>query len=222
MLESRHRTLMILIIVLVSVFLFVSCGEPTFCELNNITIIANAENTFRIYGIDEDISLIEKGPGLVLCYYFADDNFENINKKAITVFKTSSNPFLYIDSDSIVGVMSGISGEYNDFELNLYAFKTNDTVPGSPVYNMDLSPYVSHYTLDANFTNTEIDWGNKTFTITDKDSNSFVFNFDYSEEDMSEGSNIIILAAFTSGVGNFSDSYWSSLKQVGKFSYQSE
>ncbi len=221
MLESRHRSLVVLIIVLVSVFLFVSCGEPTFCELNNISIIANPDNAFRIFGTDEDISLIEKGPGLVLCYYIADDNFDNINKKAITVFKTSSNPFLFIDSDSIVGVMSDISGEDKDFKLNLYAFKNENTVPGSPVYNMDLSSYVDRYTLNADFTATEIDWENKTFTITDRSSNSYVFSFDYSEEDINEAS-IIILAAFTSGVGNFSDSYWSSLKQVGKFSYQNK
>lgn len=222
MLESRHRSLMILIIVLVSVFLFVSCGEPTFCELTNISIIANPDNAFRIFGTDEDLSLIEKGPGLVLCYYIADGNFDNINKKAISVFKTSSNPFLNIDSDSIVGVMSEISGEDKDFKLNLYAFKNGNTVPGSPVYNMDLSSYVSGYTLNAEFTNSSIDWENKTFTITDKDSNSFVFSFDYSEESISVDSSIVILAAFTSGVGNFSTYYWSSLKQVGQFTYQSE
>ncbi len=220
MLESRHRTLMILIIVMVSVFLFFSCGEPTFCELKDIKItVPTNSNSFTISGIDDDLSLIEEGPGLLLCYYItdSDSSLSNITKKAVSVFKTNSDPILYIESDSSIGQLTGISGDSNTYTL--YAFKNDSsTNPDSPVYNLNLGEYVSGYTLSVEFADLAVDWDNKTFTITDSNSNQFIYYFN-ADDSIDEGTRIVVLAAITSGVGDFSNVYWSELQQVGYYTY---
>lgn len=224
MLESRHRALMILIIVLVSVFLFSSCGEPTFCELKDIKItVPTNSNSFKISGTDDDLSLIEEGPGLILCYYITDSvsNLSNITKKAVSVFKTNSDPILFIESDSSIGQLTGISGDSNTYTL--YAFKNDSsTNPASPVYNLNLGQYVSGNTLSVEFkfNALAVDWNYKTFTITDSNSNQFTYYFS-ADDSIAEGTTIVVLAAITSGVGDFSNIYWSELKQVGYYTYQS-
>ncbi|MCR5761553.1 MAG: hypothetical protein K6F82_06135 [Sphaerochaetaceae bacterium] len=209
---------MILIIVLVSVFLFISCGEPTFCELTGISITASSNTAFSVSGTDEDLSLIEQGPGLILCYYIATDtdNFSNIDSKVISAFSSASSPTLIIgNSDGEIAEVSDISGT-SESSYTLYAFLNGTSVPVSPVYSLNLSSYVSGTTLNASFTDGTVDKTNKTYSFSDG-TNTYTLNF--SDDSFAADKTIVILAAFTSGVGEFSNIYWSSLKRIGYFNY---
>lgn len=218
--KNGHRTLIILIIVMVSVILC-SCGIPTFCDLSNISISSTSDiSSFNVTGSDSDVSKITAGPGLTLCYYICDetDDYSSINSKMIKEFTSKSSPTLVINSDCSISEIEFSSGKYTDYTL--YAFSINGVRPQSPVYNISLSPYVSGTTVSASFTGGSVDKTEKTYTIS-ASSLDYTFSFEESDKthEFTTDTRIVIFAALTSGAGNFSTPYWSKLVYLGYVDY---
>lgn len=211
---SRHLLILTFsLLLIVSVFLC-SCGIPTFCSLDNIKVSKTSDKTFTISGADEDINLVKMGPGLIICYVIGDTSINS--NQVITEFANTAKTKISIDSNNLV-----LSTE--NHSLFAFSIKNDETVSSikNPLYCLDLSTYISksNSSLNAKFKIDNLNWNNNEFTCDLIDSsNSQKLTTLYVNTEGIEGNYIYFFVAYSAEVGDFNNSYWSKLVNIGSYS----
>lgn len=182
-----------------------SCGVPTICTLNNISISkkSNVDNTieFTVKGTDSDLEMVSAScPGLLLCYVESDD-FTPINAGTITsAFSKTVTNKVYINDDNLILTVD---------DYNLYAFQADalGTRVQTPSFSLNLHKYINYRTtMDADLTMEYID--GQRFTVGGKS----LYIHDIKDVNKNY---IHVFAAFSAEQGDFTNSYWSGLTYLG-------
>lgn len=214
--NNRHRFIIISIFMMVSVFLF-SCGIPTFCVLDGISIKKSNES-FTVSGSAEDLSLIDIGPGLLISYVIGDTKTplsELTNSSGIIKsFKDLTAKKLYINNDK--SILTYSAGDGKNYTLYAFDNKKNESSVqvSSPEYNFSLNP-----------SNTKITSINKKYDIvvnswTDNKLDISIMNDSKeirritADTSGKNGDFAHIYVAFSAEVGKFSNIYWSPLTYI--------
>lgn len=186
-----------------SLFLF-SCGIPTICTLNNISIktVKQVQSLeFTVKGTDSDLSVVsESCPGLLMCYVVTDDFTFTDSSKIISAFSKTVTNKVYIQDDSLI---------LSTDDYNLYAFQADKegTRVSTPSFSLNLHPYIFYKTtMDADLV-MEFE-GDREFTV---DGNSLYIH-NVSDPDYHY---IHVFAAFSAEQGDFTNTYWSGLVYLG-------
>lgn len=209
----------VLAFLLLPLLLVNSCGIPSYCTLNGVGISSSiSDNSFKIRGTDTDLSKIENGPGLILCYVPAYDgqtlsNASTSSNVMISAFSKVVKTKLNIDEDLIT---QGVKDEGNEFSL--YAFRKGNSFITGPEYHLNLSQFISE-------SRTSIDTGDMSISIVPDSDKDFVLKYKTGEEEhelklnaYSVSDNVeryYLFAAFSAEVGTFSNNWWSSLCYLG-------
>ena len=191
-----------------SLFLF-SCGIPTICTLNNISIKAVAKEQtleFTVKGTDSDLSLVsESCPGLLLCYVVSDSAAFTDSSKIITAFSNTVTNKIYIQNDNLI---------LSTDDYNLYAFQAdlNGSRVTTPSFSLNLHPCIFYSTtLDAELV-MEYE-GSREFSVgNDNIDYNSIYIQNITDPDMHF---IHVFAAFSAEQGEFTNSYWSGLVYLG-------
>lgn len=201
---KRRRHILCFLIIVASLFLS-SCGVPTICTLNNISISkkSNTDNkiNFTVKGTDSDLSLVsESCPGLLLCYVESDD-FTPINASTITsAFSKTVTNKVYINDDNLILTVE-------DYKLYAFQADRNGTRVTSPSFSLNLHPYIFYKTtMDAQL---EIEYiADRMFTV----GGNSMYIHEITDVDKHF---IHVFAAFSAEQGSFTNSYWSNLVYLG-------
>lgn len=201
---KRRRHILCILIIVASLFIS-SCGVPTICTLNNISISkkSNTDNkiNFTVKGTDTDLSLVsESCPGLLLCYVESDD-FTPINAGTITTAfsKTVTNK-VYINDDNLILTV-------DDYKLYAFQADASGTRVSTPSFSLNLHPYIFYKTtMDAQL---EMEYiADRMFTV---GGNSLYIH----EITNVDKHYIHVFAALSAEQGEFTNSYWSGLVYLG-------
>ena len=201
---KRRRHILCILIIVASLFIS-SCGVPTICTLNNISISkkSNTDNkiNFTVKGTDSDLSLVsESCPGLLLCYVESDD-FTPINASTITsAFSKTVTNKVYIQNDNLILTV-------DDYKLYAFQEDRNGTRVTSPSFSLNLHPYIFYKTtMDAQL---EMEYiVDRMFTV----GGSSMYIHEITNVDKHY---IHVFAALSAEQGEFTNSYWSSLVYLG-------
>jgi len=228
---SRHYLSSMFPILLVVSVLFCSCGIPSFCTLNGITI--NSKNTndlsFSVSGTDSDLTLVEKGPGLLLMYTYGDipTPYADLTNSTgiIKSFNSLAENKIYINANnSILDYKAGDNIDYTLYAFSNYINNTSVAVR-TPSYNIDLrnAGYIENTSIkdNASFRLSKRSWTDDEIIIDINNSNDTVIQSLYVDLDNSTKQYIYVYAAFSAEVGDFSNIYWSKLKYLGTISKDS-
>ena len=206
---KRRRHILCLLIIVASLFLY-SCGVPTICTLNNLSIskVSKSDNTveFTIKGTDSDLDLVSTScPGLLLCYV-ESNSFVLTNVSEVTnAFSNTVTNKVYIDNNNVILTTDNYT---------LYAFQkdTEGTRVSTPSFSLNLHPDITDTTMDADIIVEYV--ADQEFFITDSinNQNLYVINEDRAQ---TENYFIHIFAAFSAEQGDFTNTYWSNLLYVG-------
>lgn len=186
-----------------SIFLF-SCGIPTICTLNNISIkpvnkVQSLE--FTVKGTDSDLSVVsESCPGLLLCYVVTDNFTFTDSSKINSAFSKTVTNKVYIQDDSLI---------LSTDDYNLYAFQADEegTRVSTPSFSMNLHPYIFYKTtMNADLV-MEFE-GDREFTV----GGNSLYIHNVSDPDYHY---IHVFAAFSAEQGDFTNTYWSGLEYLG-------
>lgn len=209
-----------MLLCVVSIFLY-SCGIPTFCTLENISF-TSSNLGFTLNGIEQDLSKVEKGPGVIICYVVGDSEIPDpdlINTTGlIKHFKeiTDLNKLNIANDNSITKFTT-----YQGNEYTLYAFNniSNQIIYrcSNPVYNIDLKSngYINNNSISETFSFNDIIWNVNDLNIKVKDSSNNIVQNLYADLTNENGSYVYLYVAFSAEVGNFSNNYWSKLLYIG-------
>ncbi len=200
---KRRRHILCILIIVASLFIS-SCGVPTICTLNNISISkkSNTDNkiNFTVKGTDSDLSLVsESCPGLLLCYVESDD-FTPINASTITsAFSKTVTNKVYIQNDNLILTV-------DDYKLYAFQADSDGTRVTTPSFNLNLHPYITNTTMDAQL---EMEYiADRMFTV---GGNSLYIH----EITNVDKHYIHVFAALSAEQGEFTNSYWSGLVYLG-------
>ena len=214
-----NRIKHILFVLLFLSFLFYSCGIPSFCTLNNLSVSASAANhSISISGVDTDLSKITVGPGLLICYVpFKDGESltkpETSNNKVYSAFSELVKSKLLIEDNFILTTKD----ENTDFSL--YAFELGSTSVNGPSYTLDLNSagFISNNSINTGLITIEKDESDET-------GKKFVLRYSGDKFVSLTADNVTdetvgyyIFAAFSAEVGLFSNNWWSNLSYLGSF-----
>ncbi len=227
---------MLLIIVMVSVFLF-SCGIPSYWEPSNETVISkNLTNETDTVSFNVTVNYYEDQDGnnapnigLLLLYVYTETNplhdysiSSSFDYALIKEFNSSyrgtiPNGLYTLKASNNTPIWSFT---YDEETFNVYAFTDGD---GSAVkaykYNKDITSeesFSTQYTLKLKETKTEgVELYVENSTTVDC-SLSFGLN-DSNLSDLDESSYIHVYAAISAQGDNYSNLYWSNLVYVGSF-----
>lgn len=203
---KRRRHILCILIIVASLFIS-SCGVPTICTLNNISISkisSTTDNTieFSVKGTDSDLSLVsESCPGLLLCYVESDD-FTPINASTITsAFSKTVTNKVYINDDNLILTVE-------DYKLYAFQADTAGTRVSTPSFSLNLHKYINYSTtMDAQL---NIEYaGAQEFTVGGKSI------YIHEITDIDKQQYIHVFAAFSAEQGDFTNSYWSNLVYLG-------
>lgn len=233
----RHRTIMVLMIVAVSVFLC-SCGIPNYWSPSNTTVVR------KVSGVGED----EVGFNVTVEYYAGDDGANAPNIGLLLLYVYSDESYASTDSELVrnfnstyrgssstgINGLSTIAAENNspvweftvsDVTYGVYAFTdANGDAVKAYRYNLDISSgtninnsYVLKLADDIERGVILYDAADETTPIA-----QYGFGLDSDTTEKLTNSNYVHVYAAVSAQGNgYSNLYWSSLVHVGSFNLQS-
>ncbi len=201
--NSRRHILCILII-MASLFLS-SCGVPTICTLNNVSISkkSNTDNkiNFTVKGTDSDLSICSATcPGLLLCYVEYNDPYLPDTSQVTTAFSKTVTNKVYIQDNNLILTT-------NDYKLYAFQADSDGTRVTTPSFNLNLHPYITNTTMDAELEMQYV--ADRMFTV---GGNSMYI---HEITDIDNQRYIHVFAAFSAEQGSFSNSYWSKLVYLG-------
>lgn len=229
--KNRHLSVLIFsLILLVSVFLC-SCGIPSFCTLNNISITAKTGSKFgfNIKGTDTDLSLIEEGPGVLLMFVQGDQEtpYSDLTNSSgiVSSFKNLSENKVYINSDN--SIITYKSGDNNEYTLMAFCNYVDSSFISAktPSYTLNLKNlgYISSNTVNnASFILNKESWDDDKVIISIIGEEDNLIHTIGAEIDSSTNKYIYIYVALSAEVGDFSNIYWSNLKYIGSISKDSQ
>lgn len=240
--NRRLNKLFLMVFILTSVFLLFSCGEPSYCDLTNSYITrfkqsqdANDGFQFTVTCTDPDISKVKNGPGLILGYIALDENitsgdprevitalkenasvpgqylidkFSNISEYGLTVSDNTilSYSYLYSGEASFpIIIKSALISDYNGSE-------SKNAV--SPTYHINFN---TSNTFSKTYTVVIEEVKDETTLISLKSGTSEVYYYLLNNKNTSEKTNnaFVLYASLTSGTGDFSNSFYSDLVNIG-------
>ena len=202
---KRRRHILCILIIVASLFIS-SCGVPTICTLNNISISKKSSTTdntieFSVKGTDTDLTACSATcPGLLLCYVEYNYPYLPDTSQVTTAFSKTVTNKVYIQDNNLI---------LNTDDYKLYAFQAdrNGTRVTSPSFSINLHPYIFYKTtMDAQL---EMEYiADRMFTV---GGNSLYIH----EITDVEKHYIHVFAAFSAEQGEFTNSYWSGLVYLG-------
>lgn len=184
-----------------------SCGVPTICTLNNISISKKSSTTdntidFSVKGTDTDLTACSATcPGLLLCYVQSND-FTPINADKITsAFSKTVTNKVYINDDNLILTVE-------DYKLYAFQADTAGTRVSTPSFSLNLHPYIfNKTTMDAQL---KIEYaGGQEFTVGGKS----IYIHEITDIDKQQYTHVF--AALSAEQGEFTNSYWSGLVYLG-------
>ncbi len=190
-----------------SLFLY-SCGIPTICTLNNIKVKKGSatDNTVQmtVKGTDTDLEKVSAScPGLLLCYVETDDFVFTDSSKITSEFSktVSNNSKIFINNNNEILTTD---------DYILYAFQKDAAGArvSTPSYSLNLHPYMSGVTMDADLTLEHV--SGQQFAI--KGTSLYIRTED---REKTRNNFIHVFAAFSAEQGEFTNMYWSSLVYLG-------
>lgn len=233
----RHRTIMVLMIVAVSVFLC-SCGIPNYWSPSNTTVVR------KVSGVGEDAVGFnvnveyyagddgDNAPniGLLLLYIYSDEAYASTDSELVKKFNSNYRG----SSSTEINGISTITAENNepiweftvtDATYGVYAFTdANGDAVKAYKYNLDISSgtninsnYILKLADDIERGIILYDAANETTPIA-----QYAFGLDSESFEKLKNSSYVHVYAAVSAQGNgYSNLYWSSLVHVGSFNLQS-
>lgn len=235
MINRRFKISLYLMIFVTSVF-FISCGEPSFCTLNNVKIqnIRESDVKFDVIGTEEDLSMVTDGPGLLVFYYISEEknNFSATTSLVRTEFKSlTTYGFRFSDSDNYNSFIFELKESSEDIK-QFYAFaqKTGRRVEAN-AYCRNLFPFISGKNINKTFfiksaeENDPDDTGlTKKFILSDGIEEVALYSKEIrsiiNDDSKTKPQYVHIFVAFGSPVGSFSNSYWSDAEYVGTIKFK--
>lgn len=210
---KNRRLTSLMILTVASVFLFLSCGIPTYIVPTvNVSGVSSGDNqeSFRLSYTCEDVVGNEGRIGLLLLYY-VDNTAPSSNSTIVTKFKNTFVPTSYngvnVDVEQNTPVMTVTS---SSSETNIYAFTVNGSLISDPMYTFAL-PVTGDFTRKVGLQYNE----NGIIELFMDDSDTgLMLGLDPSTQ-VNEGNYIAVYAAVSVKSTSFTNHYWSDLKFVG-------
>lgn len=230
----RHQsTIMLLIIVMVSVFLF-SCGIPSYWEPSNETVISkNSTNETDTVSFNVAVNYYEDQDGnnapnigLLLLYVYTNTLHGSSNSSFDAALVKEFNSSYRGTIPNGLSTLRALNNTpvwsfiYDEETFYLYAFTdANGDAVKAFQYNKEISnteSFSTQYTLKLKETKTEgVELYVENSTTADC-SLRFGLN-DSNLRDLDESSYIHVYAAISAQGDNYSNLYWSNLVYVGSF-----
>ncbi len=240
--NRRLNKLYLMVLILTSVFLCISCGEPSYCDLTKSGVTRktgsqsdNIEFEFSVYCDDSDIEKVKNGPGLLIGYIALDSSDSNIKQVIDSLKDNSTYPTRYLEDefeDITIGRFSLndnliLKYDYKYSDPNYYTIKllspkicnsegnqTNNA--GSPTF---------HYNFDTNHNfseNFKIEYkkqinnnSQSLLSVSTDDNSNFYILLENANIENINNNVFVLFASLTSGTGDFSNTYFSDLTNIG-------